>query len=401
VATGGTFAQSVTVPAGTYDLTVVAAIWSYNSFTPDDQDTDDVEIEYDFGAGSVSLDTHTYGEFAQNNNVVVFTTSLVVASDTTDVFLFEVTLNSPATGVRGLAIRSVCIGDEGTGEGGDGSGDGDGIFTPNCSGDIATPTGNDISSWIGWHWAQSNKFFRCELIILLNEMYRFFQKSWITTTWSIRWSQAATVKTVNWFGKYFVGWLGGHLNNIAVGQVTTINSSGDEQCGNVFCLLESLVNGVGGIVNTLLDGIRSIVEEVVGLLYDLLSTALNAIITMLQQILGFIFSVLGMVVGIAVDIVALLLQLVATGAELFQLLIQAVVRLITAWTNAIPADVIPSCAFDQTNARCMFFYIAERTVFTESGTLFMPVAAGGIYLSLFIWVIARLRRALMDLGVLS
>jgi hypothetical protein len=402
VATGGTFAQNITVPAGTYDLTVVASIWHYNSFVPDDEDTDDVEIEYDFGAGNVTLDTHTYGEFIQSNNVIVFSTSLVVASDTTDDFIFEVTLNSPATGVRGLAIRSACIGDEGAGEGGggDGSGDGDGIFTPNCSGAIATPTGNDISSWLGWHWAQSNKFFRCELIILLNDMYRFFQKSWITTTWSIRWSQAATVKTVNWFGRDFVGWLGGHLSNIAIGQVTTI-TSGEEQCGNVFCLLESFVTGFSDVVTTLLNGIRDIMEDVIGGLFNLLSTALNAIISILQQLLGFILSTLGLIVGIAVDLVGLLIQLASTAAELFQLLIQAVVRLITAWTNAVPADVIPSCDFDQTSARCMFFYIAERTVFTESGTLFMPAAAGGVYLSLFVWVINRLRRALMDLGVLS
>jgi hypothetical protein len=399
VASGGTWAQNVTVPAGTYDLTVVTAIWHYNSYVPDDQDTDDVDIEYDFGAGAVVLDTHTYGEFAQNNNVVVFSTSLVVASDTTDDFLFELTLNSPPTGVRGLAIRSVCIGDEGSGEGGGENGDGDGIFTPSC-GTIAMPTGNDLSTWTSWLWAQLNKFYRCELMVMLNAQYKFFQKIWITTTWSIRWSQAATVKTINWFGRDFVGWLGGHLSNIAIGQVTTI-TSGEEQCGNVFCLLESFVTGFSDVVTTLLNGIRDIMEDVIGGLFNLLSTALNAIISILQQLLGFILSTLGLIVGIAVDLVGLLIQLASTAAELFQLLIQAVVRLITAWTNAVPADVIPSCDFDQTSARCMFFYIAERTVFTESGTLFMPAAAGGVYLSLFVWVINRLRRALMDLGVLS
>lgn len=399
----GTISQNVTLSAGTYDVTVVAALWHYSSYSPDDQDSDDVDLEYSFDGGFTALDSHTYGEFADNNNVVVFSGSVVVGSDTTDDFAFKPTLNSPPTGVRGLAIRSVCIGDEGDGgPGGESGGDeGGGIITPSC-GAIATPTGNAFNTWISWHWAQLNKFYRCQLLPLLQSLYKFLQKSWITVSWSMRWSQAATVKTVNWFGHEFVPWLGGHLSNIAVGQVTTITTA--EQCGNVFCLLQSIANGFTDIVTTLLDGVRDIMEDVIGGLFDLLSTALNAIIDILNRLLNFVFSVLGAVVGIAVDIVGLIIQVIARAAELFVLLIEAVVMIVTAWANASPIDpggILGSCALDQTSARCMFFYISERTIFTESGQYFMPVFAGGIYLLLLLWVIRRLTKALMDLGVLS
>lgn len=403
VQSGGTFAQNITIAAGTYDLTVIASIWSYNSYSPDDQNTDDVDIEYDFPADTVftGLDTHTYGEFVQNNNVQVFSASLVVGADTTDDFVFKVTLNSPPTGVRGVAIRSVCIGDEGTGGSGSDGGISDGILKPNC-GTIATPTGNAISTWLSWHWAQLNKFYRCELMILLNNLFKFLQKSWITTTWSIRWTQAATVKTVNWFGHDFIGWLGGHLANIAVGQVTTIHS-GDEQCGNIFCLLKSLVDGLSGALDTLLGGIRDILEDVIGRLFDLLNATLNAIINFLRQILGFIFGVLGLVVNIAVQIVSLIIQAIGKMFELFGIIKQIVLLIALAWIGA-PVQAytqFPNCSLDQTAPLCLVFWVLNNTVFSSWGRFYMWVVAIGMWLNLLVWVMKKARKALMDLGLLS
>lgn len=392
---GGTAAQTITLQAGTYNLSIVASLWYYNSFVPDDEDTDDVDIEYDFpsGAGYTTLDTHTYGEFIQNNNTIVFAGVLNVASDTTSSFTFKPTLNSPATGIRGLAIRSICIGDGS--EGGGGDGDGDGIFKPSC-GTISTPTGTDFGTWISWHWAQLNKFYRCELMILLNSMYTFLQKSWITTTWTMRWTQAATVRTVNWFGRDFVGWLGGHLANVAVGQVTTI-TAGAETCGNVFCLIQSLIQGIEGLGTSIVDGISEVMTLLIGGLYDLL----NQVLEMLRQILDFVFGFLGLVVNIAVKIVALLIRIIGLAAEIFGLLIQAIVMVISAWVNAEPELFIESCGVDQTSMYCMIIYVSERTVFTESGALFIPTIVGGMYLALIMWVIERLKKWLMEVGTLS
>lgn len=397
MASGGTAGQTITVPAGSYNLSIVAALWTYNSFTPDDQDTDDVDIEYDFpsGTGFTTLDTHTYGEFIQNNNLIVFAGTVVIASDTTGSFVFEVTLNSPATGVRGLAIRSICL-DDGSGGGGDGSGDDDGVFNPSC-GTISTPTGSGIGTWISWQWAQLNKFYRCELMILLNSLYTFMKKSWITTTWTMRWTQAATVKTANWFGRDFIGWLGGHLSNIAVGQVTTITGVGGESCGNVFCLLQSLVQGFESLGNSIVNGIT----EVLGSLIESLTDLLTQVLGMLQQIMNFIFGLIGLVVNIAVDLVGLLIRLIGMAAQIFGLLIQAIVTVINAWVNAVPEPIFPSCNTDQSTARCMIFYVAERTVFTQSGALFIPTIAGGMYLSLILWVIGKLKSWLMEVGALS
>lgn len=394
MASGGTAAQTITLPAGTYNLSIVASLWYYNSFVPDDEDTDDVDIEYDFpsGAGYTTLDTHTYGEFIQNNNTIVFAGVLNVASDTTGSFVFKPTLNSPATGIRGLAIRSICIGD-GSEDGG--GGDGDGIFKPSC-GTISTPTGTDFGTWISWHWAQLNKFYRCELMILLNSMYTFLQKSWITTTWTMRWTQAATVRTVNWFGRDFVGWLGGHLANVAVGQVTTI-TAGAETCGNVFCLIQSLIQGIEGLGTSIVDGISEVMTLLIGGLYDLL----NQVLEMLRQILDFVFGFLGLVVNIAVKIVALLIRIIGLAAEIFGLLIQAIVMVISAWVNAEPELFIESCGVDQTSMYCMIIYVSERTVFTESGALFIPTIVGGMYLALIMWVIERLKKWLMEVGTLS
>jgi hypothetical protein len=396
-----TISQEITLEAGTYTLNVVAGVWAYNDYAPDDENvTGGIELEYAFPSSFTTIDTKTWAELA--SNTVVYSVSVVVGSDTTDDFFIRPDISDPPTGARGLAIRAVCIGEGEDGGIPDDPGEiSGGIFEATCN-TIPVPTGNSISSWFSWHWANLNSFFQCDLMVLLNAMYSLALRQYQLFRWSLLYNQAVMQQSWDWAGAQLFPWLAGHFTNIAVGQVTTINTTGgEEQCGNVFCLLQGLFSGIGGFISTLLDGIRAITLEVVGLLYDLLSTALNAIITMLQQILGFIFSVLGMVVGIAVDLVGLLIQLANTAAEIFQLLIQAVVRLITAWVDATPADIIPSCALDQTSARCIFFYIAERTVFTESGTLFMPAAAGGIYLSLFIWIINRLRRTLMDLGVLS
>jgi len=419
VASGGTFAQNISVPAGTYDLTIVAAIWHYDSLVPDDEDADDVEIEYDpFGAGSVALDSHTYGEFVQNNNVVVFSTSLVVATDSSGVFLFEVALNDPATGVRGLAIRSACIGDEGSGEGGGGSGNGDGIFTPNCSGNIATPTGNDFGVWISWHWSQLNKFYRCELIILLNDQFKFLQKSWITVTWSIRWGQASAVQTINWFGKYFVGWLGGHLSNIALGQVTTISTS--EQCGNIFCAATSLFNTLGDVLNNILNGItgistglidlgNNIVDAVEGLglgLIDLAQTLLDGLLPAIYQIvvvlLGIFSGVIGLLGTVLLGIFSFLFDVIERAIGLFDLLRLAILTMVEAWINA-PVAVFPefpNCSFDGSQPLCLVFWMLNNTVFSSYGQYFMWVVAIGMWLNLFVWIIRKCRQALMDLGVL-
>lgn len=373
----------------------MVAVWHYSSYEPNDLHIGEVDLEYDFPADTsfTALDSHTFGEFAQNNNLLIFQTSITAFSDTTDDFVLKVSTTDEPSGVRGVAILSLCIGD-----GGDEGESGGGLLEANCN-IISTPAGNDLSTWISWLWAKLNQFYRCELMVLLNSLYNFLQKSWITVTWSIRWSQAATVMTVNWFGRDFVGWLGGHLSNIAVGQVTTITTT--EQCGNVFCLLQSLVNGVSDIITTLLEGIRDILEDVIGAVYDLLSTALNAIINILQQILSFIFSVLGLVIGIAVDIVGLILQIVAKAMELFDLMRQLLSTLLTSWLNAEPImwDILPSCKFDQTSFRCMFFYICERTIFTESGSSFITVIVAGLWMNTFFFVIYRVKAALIDLGI--
>jgi hypothetical protein len=404
VASGGTWSQNVTVPADTYDLTIVASVWSYNSFVSDDTETDDVTIEWDFPADTTydGSQSKTFGQYAENNNLVVYRMTVVVGSDTTGDFTMRVTLDSVPSGVRGIAIRSVCLGEEGgDGEGGDDGQPGDdGPFEVSCT-SSTTPTGNSFGSWTGWLWGKFRSFFSCELMILLNSMYDLMQDSYRLFGWSIRYNQAVAVSSMNWVSLQLLPWLGGHLSNIAVGQVTNITSA--EQCGNVFCLLQSLVTGFSDIITTLLNGIRDIMEDVIGGLFNLLSTALNAIINILQQILGFVFSVLGTVVGLAVDIVELILLIIAKAMELFDLMLQLVQVLLTSWMNAAPieSDYLPSCQFDQTHVRCMIFYIAERTIFTEYGPAILTTLIAGLWMNIFFFVIYSVKAALMTLGVLS
>jgi hypothetical protein len=386
----------VTVAAGDYTVSLVAAVWHYSSYTPDDQDSDDIEFEFDFD-GTTSMGAKTFGEYAQGNNLVVYEAALNVASDTTDDFIFSPTIASPPTGVRGVAVRSVCIDDGDYNGGDDGQGGGDDTpFEESCD-PVSQPTGSDIGSWLRWHWGKLNGFYRCELMILLNAMYKLMRDAWLTTSWSIRWTQEATRQSLEWFAEDWTMWLGGHLSNIAIGQVTTITSESGGTCGNLFCLLQTLIEGVLDLQTSIVEGIRDVLDDLIPGILDLL----NRLLDMIQQLLNFFLGAVGLVLGLAVQFVGVLLRLAVIAAELFQLLIQAVITVITAWIQAAPEDIIPSCALDQTSARCMIFYIAERTVFTESGALIMPTIAGAIYLALILWVIRRITAALRDLGTLS
>src|SRR5690606_2753771 len=97
---------------GDYTLTVVGAVWHYSSYSPNDQNTsDEITLEYDFdSAGYETVGTFTFADFAISNNVVVYQTSINVASPTTGTFTLRPDVDT-VTGVRGLVIRSACLND--------------------------------------------------------------------------------------------------------------------------------------------------------------------------------------------------------------------------------------------------------------------------------------------------
>lgn len=353
----GTISQNITTTE-TRTLSVIASVWAYNTYNPDPTDTSTILLEYDSGSGYTAIETKTLGEFASRNNTLVMQATVTAFSGS---FSLRPTLTGVPSDVRGLTIKSVCMNeddtiitdDEGEIEGG--------IFTAQCNTQIVTASGDNLFTWIPWLWSHLNKFFQCDLMILLNQIYQLGVDAYTLAGWSIRYGITTVDLSVDWFGQQFVPWLGGYLSNISPGNITVQQ---DEQCNNLFCAIVALFD----VVQSVLD--------------------------IFNAVLDLVINVVGAIIEVGLQIVGLLFEFF-NSAKFF---LEAIVN---SWLNAPPIvnPYIPTCSINpQQNGMCIFLWLLENTLLSGTGALIIPLlySYGGIMWIL--WGVKEFKKAIVQAG---
>lgn len=384
---GETFSQNLhlfpdDVDPVDYTIRIETYLAGNSFFDPNDPmgSAGDVDITYDWDATSNEPinGTVTFEDYRANANQYTFTDVITVSSETNDPIIFYVSIDSADTNVLGLIILSVCISgpfhDDNPNQAGPGF-----EFEEHCQ-VITPPVGNNIGPWISWHWAKLNKFFQCDLMVLLNRLYRMFVEFFRTITWTIRYWIALAKMSVGWLGSDLLPWLAGYLSNAAGG--TTIINAGGQQCEwwNLLChlisALELIADVIGQIITEIIGPVVDLVIWMIQRAFDLLITALTGLLVIGFQLIGQILGLLGIAQ-----------QLLASLAD--------------AYSNATPVtiDGLPMCTGAQTNDLwCAAMWTLENTIFAGLGALLIPliVSIGAIHL--IIWVIRQIKEAFMTAG---
>src|SRR5690606_29117747 len=139
-----------------------------------------------------------------------------------------------------------------------------------CDAKNAPPDAGIINPgpWLYWTFKSLEQWYNCNLMVMLSKISLLMHNSYRLAQWQILYTQSVTASWINWIPSNLIPWLNGHFANIANGRVTTINAGG-EQCNNLFCLGQSIIDGiiafVGRRINTIVNAISSIVNLVASL----------------------------------------------------------------------------------------------------------------------------------------
>lgn len=372
----GTFSQNVSLEPETYILKVKAAYW-YTG--PLDPNSILAAVSYkwpDTEVGYTDLQPAPIEGYAGVSSVAVWVEGTIVVEEATDSemeFLIS-TFSSGDTDVLGLQIQEVCLTPEdGTWPGYEG-----GVPPPiqaTCS-YISRPTSGDTAAWLQWHWANLNKFFQCDLMVLLNRMYKVMRDTYTLIGWLGRYSIGYANYASIWSGNNLFPWLNGHFRNMAIGQITTIEQGGQV---SVWDVLLALVNNIFG-------PIVGMMGQIIGLIIGLVTQAANLLFTVLTAIISIVLAIL---------------------TQLFNLLnlgLQLLGTLITAFNTAAPEPIpgIPACGLNpQDGGICVFVWIVDNTIFSGPGAAIIPLLVAILSIHLILWVVGEFKRAVVSVGSTS
>jgi PKD repeat protein len=308
------------------------------------------------------------------NGEVLFEALVDVDDVTTDLFVIRLTIDDSGqqnfTG--GVAVREVCINDPFAHW--PAGGGGRLPFAQDCS-IVTPPDGNEIGDWIFYLWRSLSRFFSCDLMRLLNQMFNLMYRAYEVMVWQALYWQSSAIMTSEWVKSDLTPWLGGHFANIAQGRTTTVIQTGGG-CDNLFCLLEALVSG---IFSPLVDTFASIV---------------HALIFIITQGVGLLLDIIEALFTLFLSVIALILTY-------FTQLTGFVAALVNGFNTAQPVPIpgIPTCNLDpRQSGFCIILYALEHTVFADEGIVFIPllISIGSI---LFInWAIHYIREKLAEIG---
>jgi PKD repeat protein len=253
-----------------------------------------------------------------------------------------------------------------------------------CASTNAAPQiGVDIGAWVYWQTLTLQQFFNCDLMIMLNKMFIEIQRAGQFGRWQMLYWQSYGMMFNQWM-KDFTGWLGGHLSNIAHGRATTI-INGAQQCADLFCVLQQVIRLLETVVTQLLRPVL-----------DLLRPIVDTLLSLVNQAAALLFNIVNVVLSI-------LLLLINQVFGLWNQVTAYVGAFTVAWNDA-PVEqiaILPYCATNpRSNVMCMAFWALENTIFSGVGRFFMPVIIGGSSILLLIDSYQRIRRAVLQLGVL-
>lgn len=371
---GDTFGQTATLPADTVDteflLYVDAYVWTEPGVTVGRTDyTSTVEFEYQFpDSGATweplitpnSTSSITFSEFAlaaERQGVTVgtltFQAVITIDADTTGDILIRPTITTAVSGILGVGIDRACLrGDFGVDQIDD-------IYGVTCQA-VTRPQDENLSSWTVWLWRQFDRFFQCDLMIVLRQIRNTTTEIYRLTGWNIRYWKAAYFSYANWMSRELFPWLSGNFNNLASnrGIFYINNESGtnfwDFLIGLLRYVLEPLINAASALLGLVFNGI-----------FGVIGIFLSQIFALISQIIGVISAIL------------------------------------TGWQSASPTPIpgFPACNVDPTgNLMCIPLYILENTIFEPGtpGEILLTILISWGSLELLIWVIATIRQGIME-----
>jgi PKD repeat protein len=307
--------------------------------------------------------------YAQPGRMMVFRAGVTVTEAINAGF--RISVNLAGSGLDGgwIEILEACVNDPFTHHPAGGGGRGN-TFNPACE-YISPPADESVGSWLFYHWQQLDRFFQCDLMILLNRIDNVTYGLYEFAQWQAIYWQAVADMSVKWIGYQFVPWLNGHFGNIALGQTTTISSAG---CDNVWCVLDS----VTGTIDSLLNGGLNLLGSAVEILGQLIGG-------------GVIPSLINLI-NLSINLMAVQLQMLLA---LFNQLSTTVSAILNAITTAEPQSVpgLPTCAINpRENFMCITMWGAEHTILSGTGALFIPFLIGLGSLQLMLWTVRAIRK---------
>lgn len=211
-----------------------------------------------------------------------FEDELVINAETTGTFSFQVTVIDPDAYIKGLRIDYLCLSPQS--DDGKWPGEDDGWtppFVERCA-RVPEPIENSIGPWIFYHWKNSERFFECDLMKLLNQQFQMLDNFQRTARLIMRYNIATGQYLAQWVGEDFTPWLAGYFTNMSRGASRTITvletaSIGDFITGfiNVAVGVKDAILSIG---NLIIGAINSLISFF-GLIRDLVTALVNAINT--------------------------------------------------------------------------------------------------------------------------
>ncbi|MBZ0282088.1 MAG: PKD domain-containing protein [Anaerolineae bacterium] len=346
-----------------------------------------LEFAYPVGEGYVTLGTidsalvtteglNPYDGTVNVEYPYILSEEFEVSEETTDNFAFRVDVTDGDNYLTGLRIDWFCIepGGDGTFPGNPGGG-----FKPpfiTMCAVVPLPLDNSVPSWTYYHWKNLERFFKCDLMVLLNKWFNVFYDFQRTTRHVMRW-WIALVQYIGRWATSLLWWMDGHFRNMAVGQVTTIYEGG----------------GGPSIWDVLLALVNNIFAPLVGFMGQLVTL-----------FVGIITQVFNLLLTLVVGIVGLVLAFIVQAFGLLALAQQLLIALIGAYGSAAPIAIegLPSCINDpRSSPLCVGIWVLDNTIFSQEGAIIIPIFVAVLSIHLILWVVTELRRTVMELGQVS
>ena len=356
--------------------------WGVRDFDNDIYAVDYVaDISYQWGGDWVGFGFANRADVTETRNQIFNAVPLIVFAPPEDEpFYLKVDFNEAAPATMSAEIRSVCI----VGAGG--------ISVARVSGfDCVRPTNpvtNNIGDWITYLWQNLNYFYRCELMVLLNDWYDAILQFFNTATLWFRWVIVSFNIVMTWLSTDVLFWMNGHLSNIAGGSVTFIEVTGGGQtCNNLWCALDGLFGGAANIFGSLADVIISAIEGVIA-----------PIVELLAMIVGGVF---GFILDLAERLVALFFSLIGDVIDLFRRAGSLFSGLVSGIRSAEPTqiEILPYCdVAPDDHIACRGFWTFEQTLFSGNGAPIIPLVIGYLTFLLIMWAMKDIRKAIMQTG---
>jgi PKD repeat protein len=364
----------------TYDMTITFEPWIRPgvSYSSTDYLLATFWFNVELGAGSGFEAIYDYGgtynegpiqggnfDFVLGNTVTI-THRISIPVETDELFTLQADISTSDPDILGIVVTEICL------EGPHNVPNDDvfnGLPDPyeaSCA-VVNRPTSPDLSAWITYLQRSLERFFNCDLMRALSQMYGIMRQMFTTLTGYFSYIAAVINSFANWLTYEMLPWLNGHFRNIAVGSNITVISEGASEGRNLFDVLYLLIDS---IIRPFLDMIISVIYQAVNLLFDIVTAFLGLFAQLFNELMRFVNTLLSWTT-----------------------------MLVDAWNNSTPQTIpgMPDCSASWTSSPfCMAAYVLENTAFSGTGALFIPLIIGFGSINLLLFVIVVFKETIED-----